>query len=438
MIATGQLILALSILIILHELGHFLPAKWFKMRVDKFYLFFDPWFSLLKFKKGGTEYGIGWLPLGGYVRIAGMVDESMKTKDLALEPQPWEFRAKPAWQRLVVMLGGVTVNVILAFIIFSGVTYVWGDEIQPLNKERFGVYVDPVLRDVGFQNGDKVIAMDGQGIGPQVTYQDVSWAILMNDVRIVTVRRGRQKVEVTIPDDIGERVMENKEPKLLVSSFPFVVDSVLPNYNADLAGLKKGDRVVQINETPINSFMHAVEILQNNKKEFVDLKVQRKDLTLNLKTYVSTQGRVGVYPYVGREYFNTEIKKFGVFESLGRGAFMTKDLFVKNILQFKLLFNKNGTQHIGSVLSMRQQFGDRWDWYRFWMLTANLSLVLAFFNLLPIPGLDGGHALFLIVEIVSGKKPSTRFMEVTQVIGMVLLLSLMVFALGNDVYNGKL
>lgn len=438
MIATGQLILALSILIVLHELGHFLPAKWFKMRVDKFYLFFDPWFSILKFKKGGTEYGIGWLPLGGYVRIAGMVDESLKSKDLALEPQPWEFRAKPAWQRLVVMLGGVTVNVILAFIIFSGIAYVWGDEIQPLKKERFGVYVDPVLRDVGFQNGDRVVAMDGTQVGPQETYQDVSWAILMRDINTVTVQRGSQRVEISIPEDIGERVMENKEPKLLVSSFPFVVDSVLPDYNAQRAGLKKRDRIVQINQTPIHSFMHAVEVLQLNQKEFVDLKVQRGELTLNLKTYVSSQGRIGVYPYVGREYFHTEIKKFGVSESLAKGAFMTKDLFVKNILQFKLLFNKNGTQHIGSVLSMRQQFGDQWNWYRFWMLTANLSLVLAFFNLLPIPGLDGGHALFLVVEMVSGKQPSTRFMEVTQIIGMVLLLSLMIFALGNDVYNGKL
>ncbi len=438
MIGYGQLILALSILVVLHELGHFIPAKLFKMRVDKFYLFFNPWFSVFKVRKGETEYGIGWLPLGGYVKIAGMIDESMDKAQMDLPPQPWEFRSKPAWQRLITMLGGVFVNLVLGYVIFSGIFYFYGEEYLPITSLKQGIYVDPVLREVGFENGDKIYKLDNTLVTEELAIQDVSWAILMKECKIVTVLRNGKEVQISLPEDIDTRLLANKEPRLIEVPFPFVIDSLVADGNADKAGLIKNDRIIAVDGKTTGSFQYVKEILSTKKEKFVEFTLDRNGTQRKLKSYVSKEGTIGVMAktdWVGLYDFKT--KQFGVFESLSKGASFTLEIFTKNVSQLKLLFNQNGVKHVGSVLSMKKQFGEEWHWQKFWLLTANLSLVLAFFNILPIPGLDGGHAIFTLYEIITRRKPSKKFMEVTQMVGMVLLLTLMFFALGNDIYNGN-
>ncbi len=438
MIGYGQLILALSILVVLHELGHFIPAKLFKMRVDKFYLFFNPWFSVFKVRKGETEYGIGWLPLGGYVKIAGMIDESMDKAQMDLPPQPWEFRSKPAWQRLITMLGGVFVNLVLGYVIFSGIFYFYGEEYLPITSLKQGIYVDPVLRDAGFENGDKIYKLDNTLVTEELAIQDVSWAILMKECKIITVLRNGKEVQISLPEDIDTRLLANKEPRLIEVPFPFVIDSLVLDGNADKAGLIKNDRIIAVDGKNTGSFQYVKEILSTKKEKFVEFTLDRNGTQRKLKSYVSKEGTIGVMAktdWVGLYDFKT--KQFGVFESLSKGASFTLEIFTKNVSQLKLLFNQNGVKHVGSVLSMKKQFGEEWHWQKFWLLTANLSLVLAFFNILPIPGLDGGHAIFTLYEIITRRKPSKKFMEVTQMVGMVLLLTLMFFALGNDIYNGN-
>jgi regulator of sigma E protease len=438
MIQTAQLILSLSILVLLHEFGHFLPAKLFKTRVEKFYLFFNPWFSVFKKKIGETEYGLGWLPLGGYVKIAGMIDESMDTKQMALPPQPWEFRSKPAWQRLVMMLGGIVVNIILAFIIFSGIFAFYGEEYLPITSLNQGVYADPILRKIGFENGDKIIKLDEKTVTSNMALQDVSWAILMKEAKTVTVQRGATTKVVTIPEDIDTKLLANKTPVLFEVPVPFICDSVVPGQNAYLAGLKPYDRIVAVNRVSTASFYHVKELLLNNAGKDVLLTVQRNDITTRIKTHVSKSGTLGIMAgLAGFNGYEFSTKRYGFAGSIAKGAAFTVEIFGKNVSQLKLLFNQNGTKHVGSILAMRKQFPAAWDWRVFWMLTANLSLVLAFFNLLPIPGLDGGHALFTIYEMVTRQKPSQKFMEVTQSVGVVLLLSLMFFAFGNDIFNGN-
>jgi regulator of sigma E protease len=438
MIGYGQLILALSILVLLHELGHFIPAKLFKMRVDKFYLFFNPFFSVFKVKKGETEYGLGWLPLGGYVKIAGMIDESMDKAQMELPPQPWEFRSKPAWQRLITMLGGIIVNIILAFVIFCGVFFYYGVEYLPVNSLHQGVYADPALRKIGFENGDKIIQLGKEKVGDDIALQDVSWAILMGEAKQVTVLRNNAEVVISIPNDIDTRILEKKNPVLFEAPFPFVIDSIIPDGNANKASLKKGDRVISINNQYVGSFYYGKELLGNNKGKFVDIKIDRFGTEKVVKSFVSKEGMIGVAPRGDWEgLYTTETKTYSFLQSISKGASFTVEIFGKNVSQLKLLFNPNGTKHVGSILSMKKQFGEQWHWQKFWLLTANLSLILAFFNVLPIPGLDGGHAIITFVEMVTRKKPSKRFLEITQTIGMVLLLSLMFFALGNDIYNGN-
>jgi regulator of sigma E protease len=438
MIATGQLILALSILVLLHELGHFIPAKLFKMRVDKFYLFFNPFFSIFKVRKGETEYGLGWLPLGGYVKIAGMIDESMDKAAMDLPPQPWEFRSKPAWQRLITMLGGIFVNLVLGFIIFSGIFFVYGEEYLPITSLNQGIYADPVLRGIGFENGDKIIKLDDKVVSDELAIQDVSWAILMKEAKTITVSRADKEVVINIPNDIDTKLLAKKEPRLFEVPFPFVIDSLVADGNADKAGLIKDDRILAINGVSTNSFYHAKEIFTDYKGKFVEITVDRTGVPRKIKSYVSKEGTIGVMAktdWIGLYDFKT--KKFNIAQSISKGASFTVDIFGKNVSQLKLLFNQNGVKHVGSVLSMRKQFGEEWNWHKFWLLTANLSLILAFFNVLPIPGLDGGHAIFTLYEIITRRKPSKKFMEITQTVGMVLLLSLMFFALGNDIYNGN-
>jgi regulator of sigma E protease len=438
MIATGQLILALSILVLLHELGHFIPAKLFKMRVDKFYLFFNPWFSVFKVRKGETEYGLGWLPLGGYVKIAGMIDESMDKAAMDLPPQPWEFRSKPAWQRLITMLGGIFVNLVLGFVIFVGIYTYYGEKYLPVTSLKWGVYADPIMREIGFKNGDKFFSVDGVELTRNDDLGELCYKTILGETKTITVLRGKEKVEIKIPEDITNRLMANKELSIFDVPFPFIIDSIVPNGNAYLAGLQKHDRIIGVNNIPTFSFHQVTEQLKANKSKFVKLQIDRHGFKRTLSSFVDKNGIIGVKTNVDDlDRYDTEIKKFTLLQSIKKSASHTFTTFIRNATQLKAVFNPNGVKHVGSVLSMRKQFGEEWNWHKFWLLTANLSLILAFFNLLPIPGLDGGHAIFTIYEIITRRKPSKKFMEVTQTIGMVLLLSLMFFALGNDIYNGN-
>lgn len=438
LVGYGQLVLGLSILVLLHELGHFLPAKWFKMRVDKFYLFFDPWFSLFKFKKGGTEYGIGWLPLGGYVRIRGMVDESMQD-GLESEPQPWEFRAKPAWQRLIVMSGGIIVNLLVAWVILSALSYVYGEAFIPAKKHTNGVYVAPTLRDAGFKNGDKFISLDGQKLTDEVTVPDISWKVLIGDVKSIEVSRNGELVTVPVPDDLGDKVMGNNRPVLFETPYPFVVSEVIDGGYADSAGFVKGDTLIAFNNVPVFSFNHGVELFQKSVSKPAEFLVGRASGRKELFGYLSSTGTIGVRINQDTEKMYELTKtSFSFLESIPKGLEMARESFARNVVSIKLLFSKNGSRHVGSVAGAHKQYGSVWVWSRFWAITANISLVLAFFNLLPIPGLDGGHIMFTLYEMVTRRKPSVKTMQRIQLIGMIIILSLTIFAFSNDIIYGRL
>ena len=360
---------------------------------------------------------------------------------MSLPPQPWEFRSKPAWQRLITMLGGVIVNIILGLGIFSAIFYVWGQDFLPVNNLKQGVYVDPIFREVGFENGDKIFALDGKQINDETTLGDISWSILTHEASKVTVLRNGKRKVINIPDDMDARVMANQDIKLMMAPFPFVIDSVVKDGKASKEGFQKNDSLVSINTTPISSLYFAQEILQKNKGKNVSVTVSRNGQRVVLSSKISPEGMLGVrvkglldFPEINK----LQHKSFTFFESLIEGPAYGLDVFSKKPAELMLMFNKNSGKHVGSILSMRKQFSPKWVWKVFWVLTANLSLVLAFFNLLPIPGLDGGHVMMTLYEMVTRRKPSQKFLETAQSIGMILLLSLMVFALGNDIFRGRI
>jgi regulator of sigma E protease len=438
MIGYGQLLLAISILVLLHELGHFIPAKIFKMRVLKFYLFFDPWFSVVKKKIGETEYGIGWLPLGGYVRVAGMIDESMDKDQMKLPAQPWEYRSKPAWQRLIMILGGITVNIILAFFIFTGIFKYYGTEYLPVTNLKYGIYADSLMKTVGFENGDKILKINGNSVTDDMTLGDVSWKILMKEAQSITVDRNGVEKAISIPKDIDNKVLGKDKPTLLMEAFPFIVDSLPKDGNAKKAGILKGDQIVGIDSIRTNSFFEFKEAIDKYKNKKTEFTIIRNGNEQKIQCQVSPEGTIGIMPLGDtKKIFDTKIQTYTWGEAISQGAVTTIDMFGKTVSQLKLLFNKNGFKHMGSVLSMKDEYGDVWIWEHFWYLTAGLSLILAFMNLLPIPGLDGGHAVFEIYEIITRRKPSQKVKETAQIIGMVFLLSLMFFAIGNDIIKGK-
>lgn len=431
LIQAAQLILSLSILVILHELGHFIPAKLFKTKVEKFYLFFDPWFSLFKFKKGETEYGIGWLPLGGYVKIAGMVDESMDKEQLKEEPKPWEFRSKPAWQRLIIMLGGVVVNVILGIVIYAGILFTWGNEYIPTEGLRYGVYADSVAIDMGLKSGDKIIAVDGEKVEK---FSDIQMNILINNAKKVTVERDQRQEDITLPEGTISGLIKNQksflEPAIIAE-----VKEVTPNTAADTAGLLPKDRIVGINNEATPYFQDVVNYLKSHRSESVILKVIRNNSTIELPANVSKGGTLGfaITPINEQITFSTE--QYSALESIPAGVNKAYDSFDNYIKQMKLVFEPETEAYksLGGFISIGKAFSPEWDWQRFWSFTAFLSIILAIMNILPIPALDGGHVLFLLYEIVSGRKPSDKFLENAQIVGFVILLSLMVLANGNDI-----
>lgn len=429
----GQLILGLSILVILHELGHFIAARAFGIKVEKFYLFFDAWgVSLFKFTYKDVEYGIGWLPLGGYVKIAGMIDESMDTEQLAGPPQPWEFRSKPAWQRLIVMLGGIIVNVILGILIFWVLTARMGETYIPIENVKHGIVPGIIGKKMGLQPGDKITAVNGKKV--EKFNELVSSKVLL-DHSVLTVDRAGKTFNVTVPaniiNDLSDYGIEE-----FISSLPrstFSIDSILAKSPAAAAGLKSGDSVLAVNNNPVVFYDEFRSQLQSNKSKAVDLTVKRGDSTFNLIANVGADGKIGLGPK-----FDLPKQKtidYGFFGSLPVGATKAWNTFADNAKGLGKVFKGDVkfSKAVGGPVAIANMFGSTIDWVHFWSLVGFLSMVLAFTNLLPIPALDGGHAVFLIIEMIKGKPLSDKFLERAQIVGFVLLITLMVFVFGNDI-----
>jgi regulator of sigma E protease len=431
-VKAGQLILSLSILVVLHELGHFLPAKWFKCRVEKFYLFFDPWFSIAKKKIGETVYGIGWLPLGGYVKISGMIDESMDKEQMKKPAEPWEFRSKPAWQRLIIMIGGVTVNLILGFLIFAMILFVWGEEYLPANGAKYGVYADSLGRKIGLQDGDKIVSVGGK---PVDNFYKISSDIILNEAKTIEVDRNGQKVELAIPEGTTRSLIQRKGEPIAYPKYPAVVDTVTSQAKFLSNRLQKGDTIVALNGQPVGSFIEFSDKKRNFRNTNIDITVKRGADTVVVKAATNEKASVGFGTVLDTAFLDYHVKKYGFFESFPAGVAKGWNTLVMNIQNFKLLFTSpevKASESLGSFISIGNMFGAEWDWERFWSMTALLSIVLAFMNILPIPALDGGHVIFTLYEMISGRKPSEKFLEYAQMVGMVLLLGLMAYAIGLD------
>lgn len=438
-ITVSQFLLSLSILIVLHEMGHFLPAKWFKTRVEKFYLFFDfaPFNSLWKIKKGETEYGIGWLPLGGYVKISGMVDESMDTEALKEPPKPWEFRSKPAWQRLIIMIGGVTVNFLLGFFIFAMMLWTYGKSYIPTSELKYGIAMDSVLLRQGLQNGDVITRLGDRPfdrLEPGIFVE----ALVLDNVRNLTVIRDGREQQVTLPEDAAKQLTGQKIPKslLMMPRIPFVIEELVPGKPAADAGLQKGDRIVGFNGQPIPFFDQFSPLAQQKKGQQITLGILRGTDTLQVPVTLTEEGLIGVKTQL-TGYFKEEREKYTFAQALPAGVQMGTDFLNSQLKAFGQMFKGKIAvkDNLGSLISIGKMYGPVWDWERFWNLTASLSIILAFMNLLPIPALDGGYVLFLLWEVVTGKKVSDKFMERAVTAGFFLLLGLMIFAFGLDIWR---
>jgi len=431
LIKAVQLILSLSILVILHEFGHFFFARVFKTRVEKFYLFFNPGFTLFKYKKGETEYGVGWLPLGGYVKISGMIDESMDKETMAKPPQPWEFRSKPAWQRLFIMIGGVLVNFILAFFIFWMVLYTWGESYNPVQTAKYGLAYNDKAKELGLQDGDIVIKVGDLEVE---TTGEITKAVLLENARQLTLLRNGQTMTLPIPEGFDLQMMADGIQGFCEIRYPSVLAGIVKGSAADSVGLTARDSIVSINgESAIfyNDFSKAVQANAGNKIE-IDLIRDGELLTLSPK--ISEKGTVGVYASL-EGVVDVKVHKYTLMQALPRGIQKGFTTLTDYIKQFRLVFTKEGAKQVGGFGAMGKMFPSEWSWLVFWYNTALISLILAFMNILPIPALDGGHVMFLLYEMVTGRKPGDKFLEYAQVVGMVMLLSLLLFANGNDLFK---
>jgi regulator of sigma E protease len=434
LIKVFQLLLSLSILVIFHEFGHFIAAKIFKTRVEKFYLFFNPWFSIFKFRHKETEYGLGWLPLGGYVKISGMIDESMDKEQMKLPPQPWEFRSKPAWQRLIIMVGGVTVNVLLAFAIYIGILFAWGEEYLPTSQvNKYGIYADTLGVEMGFRTGDRIVAVEGKVIED---FQKIPIEIILEEAKTITVERDGQVTDFTIPAGTLSKLVKMRKMEGFISpGYPFIIDGFSEDSGAQKAGLQVKDSVLSINGQPIRYFNDFIVTIKANKGKEINLEVLRGLDTLAFVVPVSDKGLVGIFSSNPVKYFTFSQKNYTFFEAIPAGFSRTYDGIVNYLKQLRLLFSKEvkAYESVGGFITIGSIFPATWDWESFWRLTAFLSIMLAILNILPIPALDGGHVMFLFYEMITGRKPSDKFMEYAQIAGMILLLALLVFANGNDI-----
>jgi len=431
LIKAAQLFLSLSILVIIHECGHFLFARLFKVRVEKFYLFFNPWFSLYKFVPRGssTEYGIGWLPLGGYVKIAGMLDESMDKEALAQPPQPWEFRVKPSWQRLLIMVGGVLMNFILAFFIYSMMALAWGEEFLPMKNVKMGYAFNEATIKAGFQNGDIPLTADNVSL----EYMEPKTLLAIFSAKEVTVLRNGEVSTIILPADFKKTAFD-KEPNF-VERFPFVLKEVTGGTSAQKAGLLAGDSIVGVNaEMNLSAYEIQSQLAENKEKE-ITLHVYRNNQLLSIAVVPNEFGKIGVLLKSDRDIYETIQIQYNFFTAIPAGVRIGISTIKMYLSQFKFVFSKEGAKNLGGFGAIGNLFPSQWNWVSFWTMTALLSVMLGVMNLLPIPALDGGHVMFLIYEVITGRKPNDKFMEYAQIAGMILIFGLLLYANGNDLFR---
>lgn len=431
LVKIAQLLLSLSILVIFHEFGHFIAAKIFKTRVEKFYLFFNPWFSLFKFKKGETEYGMGWLPLGGYVKISGMIDESMDKEQMKLPPEPYEFRSKPSWQRLIIMLGGVTVNILLAFAIYIGMMWIWGEQYLPTSEVKYGIVADSVAQDMGLRNGDKILSVNNEQVED---FFRIPGRIILDNASNVQVERDGQPVNIQIPEGFIGRLLKHQSADFITARMPFIIGGFSPESTAKESGVMEGDRIIGINDSVVEYFDQFREVIPAYKNQEISLKVLRGVDTMSFNVQIPETGVIGAYTNPAG-LFNFKVKNYNFFTAIPAGFNRTIKGVADYIKQLRLIFSPEvkAYESVGGFITIGNIFPGTWDWTAFWGLTAFLSIMLAILNVLPIPALDGGHVMFLLYEIITGRKPSDRFMEFAQIVGMVLLFGLLIFANGNDI-----
>jgi regulator of sigma E protease len=427
-----QFILSLSILVIIHEFGHFVMAKFFKTRVEKFYLFFDPWFSIFKIRKGETEYGMGWLPLGGYVKISGMIDESMDKEQMKQPPQPYEFRSKTSWQRLLIMTGGVVFNFVSALIIYVMVLYAWGETYLPTSSVKFGIVTDSIGQSIGLRNGDKILTVDNQYIE---NFLKITPDIVLNDRKTIQVERDGQVLNIDIPRDYVTKLLKGKgQIDARVPFGPFVVVDFGKESPAREAGILAGDELKGLDGQQFTYYDEFQRYLHENKGRKVILNILREGKMIDIGVNPTQAGMIGVVRNV-EQVFELKTIKYGFIQSVPAGINKGFKTIADYLKQFKLIFSREtkGYESLGGFITIGSIFPGVWDWQSFWNLTAFLSIILAIMNILPIPALDGGHVMFLLFEVITGRKPSDKFLEYAQITGMVILFALLLYANGNDI-----
>ncbi len=430
LVKIAQLLVSLSILIVLHELGHYTLARIFKVRVEKFYLFFDAGFSLFKKKIGDTEYGIGWLPLGGYVKISGMIDESMDREAMKLPPKPYEFRSKKAWQRLLIMLGGVIVNFLLALFIYIIVFFKWGEEYVPVDRLIYGYSFEQEFQDLGLQNGDKVLALDGEVVDRWI---NIHHDIVVNDPRVIQVERDGVIMDIQVPEGMTSTLLKLQyvmEPRV-----PCEVDGMAKDGGMALAGVELNDRIIGVNGTPIQFYDEFKDMTRKEINTSFDLSILRGTDTIQVQASTDENGMFGISRKLYYDFYETVVVKYSFIQSIPAGINRGFEITGSYLKQLKMLFKPEtkAYEELGGFIKIGSIFSSTWNWERFWNMTAFLSIILAIMNILPIPALDGGHVMFLMFEIITGRKPGDKFMEYAQIVGMILLLSLLLYANLNDI-----
>ena len=442
MIKVLQFIVSLSLLVFIHELGHYMWARFFKVRVEKFYLFFDwgnkKWDgSLLKYKPKNsyTEYGVGWLPLGGYCKIAGMIDESLDTDQMKQPEQPWEFRSKPAWQRLLIMTGGVINNFLLAILIYAGIVYCYGEKFLPYKNVDMGMSYCSSAHKIGFEDGDIPLSADGKEL---VSLNIDEMQAMLTAKQVKVLRNHKDTVTINIPEKFifqCENDAKNKNESFIDYRMPTIVDSIVPNGGAAKAGLQNGDKLLKVDTVDTPDFKTFTTVLDKHKGDTVMMSFERDGKLQSAMVPVSNEGKIGIALLPIDKIYKVESREYGLLESFPKGIKEGWTTLVNYVSQFKLVFSQEGAQSVGGFITMGSFFPDTWNWYAFWQLTALLSVILAFMNILPIPALDGGHVMFLLYEIIFRRKPGEKFMIRAQIVGMAILFALLIWANGNDIYR---
>ncbi len=432
---TAQFILSFSIIVVLHELGHFIPARLFGARVEKFYLFFNPGFSLWKKKIGDTEYGLGWIPFGGYVKISGMIDESMDKEQMNKAPESYELRSKPAYQRLIVMLGGVIVNVILAIVIFIGIAWFWGDNFLPAKNLSYGIHPTEISKKMGLQDGDIIVGLDQKELKD---FFELESKIVLEDAKTIQIKRGDSLLSLSIPTTIAAELSNaNNATAFVLPLFPVIVDSIGKSAVMVEGSFLKNDTLLSINGESVKYQHEFIEVKKKYSDSLVTVIAKRGMDTVTVRTLINNKAQLGLFVKLPMQLFKTVHQEYSFAEAIPTGiqrCFTTLDNYVTGIKQI-FTGKVNPNDSLGSLISIGNTFPSQWDWERFWTLTAVFSIVLGFMNVLPIPALDGGHALFILFEMITGRKPSDKFMEYAQIAGMVLMFGLMLYALGLDFWR---